>query len=190
VLPNRSCFPIVVLPQSCPHRAQLAPAHSNQSLLKLGNKLPPFAIVPAKAVKHVARKTKKKKSAVRKSKRGGRKPGQWEHVSPDEIKAYRAKEGMSRAKLASRLGVSTTSIQNWEAGRPASVKVQRELRDLFDGNPIAGPKAAPTAPANEADNSAIRTTGDIVAAYLQSQKTALEPAELAKLVRSVRLALS
>ena len=136
----------------------------------------------------MARKTKK--SVDRKSKRGGRKPGQWEHVSQDEIKAYRAAEGISRAKLASRLGVSTTSIQNWEAGRPASIKVQRELRDLFDGNPTTGPAAVPTTGGNEVQASAIRTTGDIVAAYLQSQKAVMLPGELAKLVRSVRLALT
>ncbi len=135
----------------------------------------------------MARKKKKKTAA----KRGGRKPGKWEHVRPEEIKAYRGKEGISRAKLAAQLGVSTTSIQNWEAGRPASVKVQRELRQLFDGNPVVALSVeSPASSGLEADSSAIRTTGSIVAAYLQSQKATMPPAELAKLVRSVRLALS
>jgi DNA-binding transcriptional regulator YiaG len=151
----------------------------------------------------MARKKKKKKKKAKakastrgsNSRRGGRKPGKWEFVRPEEIKAFRTQQGLSRAKLATQLGVSTTSIQTWEAGRPASIKVQRQLRDLIEGRPPAGSvsassdTAAAAAASGHSDASAIRTTGEIVAAYLQSQTTSLPPAELAKLVLSVRLAL-
>jgi DNA-binding transcriptional regulator YiaG len=136
----------------------------------------------------VARKKKvRKKTTGRKSGRGGRKPGKWEFVTPEAIRAHRAENALSRAKLANHLGVSTTSIQNWESGRPASLKIQRQLRDLMDGKSPAGPVVAGAN--GEPEASVIRTTGTIVAAYLQSSKAVLQPAQLSKLVRSVRAAL-
>jgi DNA-binding transcriptional regulator YiaG len=133
----------------------------------------------------------RKKKARKKTKagRGGRKPGKWEFVTPEAIRAHRRENALSRAKLANQLGVSTTSIQNWESGRPASLKIQRQLRDLMDGKSPAGAQA-PTGASGEPEASVIRTTGSIVAAYLQSSKTTLQPAQLAKLVRSVRMALT
>lgn len=140
----------------------------------------------------MARRKKKTGASKKKApgaRRGGRKPGRWELLTPKELFEFRKQHGLSRAKLADQLGVSTTSIQNWETGRAASMKIQRRLRDLMDGK--AAPVANPGASANAtATSSAIETTGNIVAAYLANQEAALPPAQLAKLVRSVRVALT
>ena len=51
-----------------------------------------------------------------KSKRGGRKPGAWTLLKPTDLIGFREKNKISRARLAGALGVSSTSIQNWETG--------------------------------------------------------------------------
>lgn len=127
-----------------------------------------------------------KKASTGKRARGGRKPGKWEVVTPDEILTYRRSQGLSRAKLADLLKVSATSIQNWETGRVASRKIQHRLRALIDGQAAPGNSAIPEPPPQ--DEIAIATTGEIISAYLQTQK-ALKPEQLTQLVRSVRRAL-
>jgi transcriptional regulator with XRE-family HTH domain len=107
------------------------------------------------------------------------------HVRPEEIRSYRERHGLSRARLAAQLGVSATSIQNWELGRTASASAQLRLRALLDGAPVADPAAA----ANESmGDSRVRATAAIVAAYLQADGN-LGPAEVPRLIRAVRKAL-
>ena len=125
------------------------------------------------------------------SHRGGRAPGRWEVVAPEELKRFRGARGLSRAKLAQLVGVSATSIQNWESGRVASLKIQRRLRALIDGEPVLGvsPSDGCQDPACRARQALVRTTGSIVAAYVETQR-GVQPAELPALVRSVRAALA
>lgn len=137
---------------------------------------------------------RKKTQKTRKRNRGGRKPGSWELTTPQEILDFRKAHGLSRAKLADQLKVSTTSIQNWETGRVASRKIQERLRALMDGKPAlkVGAGSSNPGPAGAERNSgdtAIATTGEIVAAYLRTQK-GIKPDELTQLVRSVKRALS
>ncbi len=122
--------------------------------------------------------------------RGGRKPGKWTWVTPGEIRAYRERTGSSRAALAQELGVSTTSVQNWESGKVASSKIQQRLRALMDGDPLPRPngEARRVTPPNGGDRAAIGTTGAIVAAYLETQHN-FRPDQLPELVRRVRHAL-
>ncbi len=134
------------------------------------------------------KKTRASKKNTPSGRRGGRKPGRWELLNPEELLEFRKQRGLSRAKLADQLGVSTTSIQNWETGRAASMKIQRKLRDLIDGKAAPVTEAAVSTPT--AASNAIETTGNIVAAYLANQKAAMQPAQLAKLVRSIRVALT
>lgn len=68
------------------------------------------------------------KEAGGRQQRGGRSPGHWELVQPDELRRFREEQRLSRAKLANLVGVSATSVQNWESGRVASLKIQRRLR--------------------------------------------------------------
>lgn len=122
--------------------------------------------------------------------RGGRKPGKWELTTPEEIREYRRAHGLSRAKLAAKLKVSTTSIQNWESGRVASRKIQERLRALMDGEPAPIMPSSPAAAAarGAVSGSAMSATAEIVASYVRTQKN-LKPDELIELVRKVRHAL-
>lgn len=118
------------------------------------------------------------------------KPSQgWRFVQPDEILTYRREHGLSRAKLAEALGVSTTSIQNWESGRVATLATQRRLRSLIDGDPLPTNGASPHAPAGEsAQDSLVMMTGQIVSAYLANQPD-LDPSKIPDLIRTVKAAL-
>lgn len=48
-------------------------------------------------------------------KRGGRKRGKWT-LSREEFRDWRIRHKLSRAVLGKMLGVSSTTIQNWEKG--------------------------------------------------------------------------
>lgn len=111
--------------------------------------------------------------------------GAWKHVQPAEILAYRKDHGISRAKLASTLGVSATSVQNWEGGRVAALPTQRRLRSLIDGDPIPPPPGQQNGGEKEC---VVTVTGQIVAAYLASQDP-LDGGELSDLIRRVKQAL-
>ena len=111
----------------------------------------------------------------------------WRFVQPEEILAYRQEHGLSRAKLADSLGVSTTSIQNWERGRVAALETQRRLRSLIDGEPLL-PGGLATLPQPAAQDSLVMMTGQIVAAYLSTQ-TDLDPTRIPELIRTVKDAL-
>lgn len=93
---------------------------------------------------------KKSKAAVSKTgRRGGRKPGAWTLISPDALRAWRDENKVSRAHLASMLGVSSTSVQNWETGHAvATTKTQQRLVELTKrapGQPQTTRPAASTA---------------------------------------------
>ena len=131
-----------------------------------------------------------RKKQRKRSRRGGRKPGKWEIVTPSEIMEYRKRNGLSRARMATLLGVSTTSIQNWETGRVAGRKIQERLRRLIDDAPAPAAGVGLPGSSSLLDDARTRTTGDIVSAYLQAKGKTLTPSQVTKLVRSVRKALS
>jgi DNA-binding transcriptional regulator YiaG len=127
-----------------------------------------------------------------KRRRGGRKPGEWKLVMPEQLRDYRSQHKISRARLAQMLGVSSTSVQNWETGTVASMKIQQRLAELI----AAGPSAIlpPRKPASlwesgKQTDPAITTTGTIVAGYLQTHQ-GMSPDDLVGLIRNVRQALS
>jgi DNA-binding transcriptional regulator YiaG len=129
-----------------------------------------------------------------KRRRGGRKPGEWKLVMPEQLRDYRSQHKISRARLAQMLGVSSTSVQNWETGTVASMKIQQRLAELI----AAGPAAIlpPRKPASlwesgkqHQTDPAIMTTGTIVAGYLQTHQ-GMSPDDLVGLIRNVRQALS
>ena len=110
--------------------------------------------------------------------------GGWTYVLPEEILAYRKDKGLSRAKLAAALGVSTTSIQNWESGRAAALPTQRRLRALIDGEPLPQPEGE----VSVAQSELVGATGKIVAAYVANQSLSRD--EVMTLIRDVKRALS
>jgi DNA-binding XRE family transcriptional regulator len=148
----------------------------------------------------MAKKTKAAK--ITKKGRGGRKPGVWTLVTPEQIRVYRKTNGTSRAKLADMLGVSNTTVQNWETGKGAAFpKIQERIKALLDGAPQPAPSrrgsrggAAPQpatsngshAPTNGYD-STVEATGRIVAAFLGGAK--IQRQELGAVIREVRSAL-
>lgn len=131
-------------------------------------------------------------SASAPRRRGGRKAGTWTVVTPEKIRAYREANGISRATLARLLGVSSTSVVNWETGRAvASLPIQARLQELLTREPLAtllppsgaGPAAAAPSAAPE-----LEVVGKILVTYLQNVK--IEPVDLPALVKGVRGALS
>lgn len=128
--------------------------------------------------------------------RGGRKPGEWRHVTPEAIREFRQEHRISRARLAGALGVSSTSVQNWESGTVATMRTQQQLADLIRAGPaaLATIRSAPGT-VGSWDPSAvlgpqILTTGAIVGAYLQSNPGKVTNDDLVELIRSVRAALT
>lgn len=112
---------------------------------------------------------------------------------------------MSRANVASTLGVSSTSIQNWETGHAvATAKMQQKLADLMNasapavttttrGKPparVASPNgAAPHAP--NGDPALIQATASIVVEAIRAGgKRSVSAKELGVMVRTVRDALA
>src|SRR5689334_19794207 len=70
--------------------------------------------------------------------RGGRKPGKWTAVTPDEIRAFRQDNQISRSRLAGALGVSSTTIQNWETDNGVAMpRLQQKVADLIKAGPAA-----------------------------------------------------
>jgi DNA-binding transcriptional regulator YiaG len=142
----------------------------------------------------VSKKAAKSKTAPeRKPKRkgrGGRKPGVWTQVKPEQIVAYRKAQRLSRASLARALGVSSTTIQNWETGKSAATaKAQARLAEAMSGNPRQLAPKAGDAPKNGAAGSdmVIDATARIVTAFLSSAKIKRE--DLRGVIQEVRSAL-
>lgn len=128
--------------------------------------------------------------------RGGRKPGEWKLLSKEDLIRFRSQNGFSRSRLATALGVSSTSIQNWETEhaiptlkaqqklvevlkRPDLVAGVKKAASLFEGRPFVG---------EDSGSALFNATGQIVTAYLaKSDKISAE--EVAAIIRTVRAAL-
>lgn len=128
----------------------------------------------------------------RRKQRGGRVKGTWKAADPSAVLEFRKSNKISRSRLAGVLGVSTTTIQNWETGVVvATPKAQQELADLMKQGAAAFlPPPGRLVALVSGPGPTISTTGAIVVGYLQSLKAPLSQAELIGLIRSVRLALS
>jgi DNA-binding transcriptional regulator YiaG len=135
---------------------------------------------------------KKETTSGASARRGGRKPGAWTHTTPKALREFRATHHMSRGRLAAILGVSSTSVQNWEAGKVASAKIQERLADIIENGvaSAAPPPPRRSGPAASGADPVIATTGAIVAGYLQTRPAPVSQEELLSLIRGVRLALS
>lgn len=128
--------------------------------------------------------------------RGGRKPGTWDLVQPADIRTYRDKHRISRARLAEILGVSTTSIMNWESGAGVALRpMQARLRELVTSAPPVPLRALaqPTPMYGSAPHrsngagSSLEAVGRIVAAYVAGAE--VRATDLPGLVQRVRQAL-
>jgi len=105
---------------------------------------------------------------------------------------------MSRSGVAKALGVSSTSIQNWETGHAvATAKVQQRLADLMSApatsspTPTASAAAAAPGPAVNGNPTLIQSTAAIVIEAIRvGGKKNLSARELGLLVRTVRDALA
>jgi DNA-binding transcriptional regulator YiaG len=141
----------------------------------------------------VAKKTRARgATADARKRRGGRKPGKWELVDPLEFRRWREVQRLSRARLASLLSVSGTSIQNWETGHAVpSRKYQERLAELMKspGMINLGGGGRPTSRSDAGDPAVIMATGAIVSAYVQGTSK-LGPESLLEVIRTVRRALS
>lgn len=125
-------------------------------------------------------------------KRGGRKPGAWTHVTPDKIIAFREENAISRQRLAEAVGVSQTSVQNWEHGTVATPKMQKRLAELISRGPHAIPSTRRPLPGMydaAGDAAAVQATGTIVSSYLANNRD-VEPEQLLALIRDIRRTLA
>ena len=145
----------------------------------------------------MAKRSKKVVSAnnMPRKRSGGRRPGAWTLVTPEALRTFRSENKLSRARLASMLGVSSTSVQNWETGAVASLKVQQRLAELVQTGAVSATPAPRQEPAalggaqKGSSDTAVSATAAIVGPYAGAQKD-LSPQALLELVRSVRQALS
>jgi DNA-binding XRE family transcriptional regulator len=125
-----------------------------------------------------------------KGKRGGRNPGEWKLVQPEQIRAYRADHKMSRATMSKMLGVSATTIQNWEIGNgTATHKAQVRIKELLDSAPPATLMSARRSPPAGGNDAQLEATGKIVAA-LVSRNANVSQSQMVEVIRQVRQALS
>lgn len=73
------------------------------------------------------------------SRRGGRTPGKWTLLTKDQLRSFRKDSKLSRSALSALLGVSSSSIQNWETERSVPLtRYQEQLVELMRGG---GPAA-------------------------------------------------
>lgn len=131
--------------------------------------------------------------AKKANRRGGRKPGAWIQVKPEQILAYRKEHKLSRLTMAKSLGVSATTIQNWETGRGvATKKAQVLLLDRLASPPLftipSRGRQPDAAAVSNGSTQAIEATGQIMAAYFKGARIEIE--QVGGLVRQIRAALS
>ena len=132
--------------------------------------------------------------------RGGRKPGKWTLLTDASFRAFRKEAGLSRSRLSELLGVSSTSIQNWETGRSVPLtRYQHQIVELMKGG---APRSAPPArnrlrPARMngsavvSHDTCLTVTGEILREYLATPKGGqLTQDELIALAVSLRAAFS
>jgi len=68
-------------------------------------------------------------------KNGKIKPGRAFTFQEPEVKAIRAKIGMTQNKFATLIGVSQRTIENWEQGRRTPTGSARALLKIVDADP-------------------------------------------------------
>lgn len=108
---------------------------------------------------------------MKKQRRGGRKPGAWRQgLTASALRQFRENNHVSRIMLARAIGVSATTIQNWETG--ASIPIPRSQDDLerIMANPALVVRASRDGHTNDGAHGVLIATGTIVAACLTSDK--------------------
>jgi DNA-binding XRE family transcriptional regulator len=124
--------------------------------------------------------------------------GSWTEVQPEQIRAFREEHTISRNMLASTLGVSATSVQNWETGLAVAMPaVQARLASIIQAGPgaIHTADGAGTRRGGGAAGVAalvghqVSATGMIVNGFLTSQSRKFTQEELIELIKTVRGAL-
>jgi DNA-binding transcriptional regulator YiaG len=76
--------------------------------------------------------------STKRARKGGRQRGSWTEVQPEQIRAFRDEHSISRNMLASTLGVSATSVQNWETGLAVAMpSIQAKLASIIQAGPAA-----------------------------------------------------
>ena len=91
----------------------------------------------------------KKKTA----RRGGRTPGKWTLLTKEQLRSFRTEAKLSRSALSALLGVSSTSIQNWETERSVPLtRYQEQIVKLMKGG-------VPNAAARNGRGSKARANG-------------------------------
>lgn len=130
--------------------------------------------------------------------KGGRKPGTWSTITPEEIRAFREEHQISRSRLAGALGVSSTTIQNWETHNGVAMpRLQQRVADLIKAGPSAlSPVSRQTSSGGSGyDPTAVvgqqvTAAAQIVTGYMTATGGKLSTAELLELIKSVRGALT
>ena len=72
-----------------------------------------------------------------KIRRGEMKPSRVTEFAPDDVKAIRQRLGKSQSEFAAMLGVSISTLQNWEQGRRRPEGPARALLKIAAENPKA-----------------------------------------------------
>ena len=120
---------------------------------------------------------------------GGRKRGEWAETTPDQIREFRRSGRVSRTGLAGALGVSATSVQNWEVGLVVAVPaMQKKIAELLKRAPDLGRPRPASASAHGAVGPEVEAAGVIVAAWL-AHHPGTPADQLPELIRVVRTAL-
>lgn len=121
-----------------------------------------------------------------------RKPAEWAILKPLDLLNFRKKHQISRIKLAGMMGVSSTSVQNWESGTCApSEENQKKLKKLMEDRLVSdehGNSVRPCFLLAKSDE-VIRTTGFIANVYLRN-KPDFPADQVPKLITDIRAALS
>jgi len=81
-----------------------------------------------------------------KIRRGEMKPGRVTEFVPIDVRAIRQRLGKSQAQFANMIGVSVSTLQNWEQGRRRPVGPARALLKVAAENPEAVSAALSTKP--------------------------------------------
>jgi DNA-binding XRE family transcriptional regulator len=126
---------------------------------------------------------------------GGRKPGEWTAVTPEQISQFRQDNEISRRRLAPAMGVSTTTIQNWETSNAVAMpRLQEKIAALISAGPSAVGAPSVAGHSGACDPSAllgpqVTAAATIVEGYLRTEGTKVSPEQLVELIRTVRGAL-
>jgi putative transcriptional regulator len=72
---------------------------------------------------------------------GTAKPARLSTFAEPEVKAVRAKTGLTQEKFAMMVGVSKRTLENWEQGRRYPTGPARALLKILDADPVGAMKA-------------------------------------------------